>query len=277
MHLSLEDFVFIVDVAASLGISRLRITGGEPLTLSRLEDFVKNVSCFGIKDIAMTTNAQGLESRAASLKEAGVSRVNISLDSLQLERYTYLTRGGILQNALNGIDAALAAGMSPVKINCVVMGGYNDDEIENFALWTLHSPVHVRFIELMPFGEAADWPRSTFVSVRTIKQRLAGLGLVPTQVAGGGPADTFKLPEGLGSVGFISGDTEHFCGQCNRLRITSTGAIRACLFADVETSIAQIVKHKDKPALERAFRKSIASKPLREIRLATKRMAEIGG
>ncbi|MDP3486504.1 MAG: radical SAM protein, partial [Bacillota bacterium] len=170
--LTLADFAFIVEVAAGLGISRVRLTGGEPLLVQGLAEFVAEIRQYpGISDIALTTNAQGLANIASDIYRAGVSRANISLDSLQPERYAYLTRGGKLHVALQGVEAALDVGMFPVKINCVILGGINDDELEAFALWTRIMPISVRFIELMPFGEAANWPKGSFVSVRSMKER----------------------------------------------------------------------------------------------------------
>ena len=226
-RLTLSDFAFIVEVAAGLGIRRVRLTGGEPLLVPGLAEFVAEIRQYpGISDIALTTNAQGLEAIAHKIYQAGVSRVNISLDSLQPERYAYLTRGGKLHLALRGIEAALDLGMFPVKVNCVIIGSVNDDELKTFALWTRHKPVSVRFIELMPFGEAASWPDSSFVSVKSMKERLAPLISRKVEVTGGGPAESFAITDGLGSIGFISGTTEHFCGSCNRLRVTSVGTIK---------------------------------------------------
>ena len=277
-ELTLADFAFIVKVAASLGISRVRLTGGEPLLVQGLAEFVAEIAQYpGIRDISLTTNAQGLESAADVIFRAGVSRVNISLDSLQTERYTYLTRGGKLDAALRGVEAALEVGMFPVKINCVVMGGINDDELEAFALWTRSKPISVRFIELMPFGEAANWPDSSFVSVRTMKERLAHLISHKVEVAGGGPAESFVITGGLGSIGFISGTTEHFCGSCNRLRVTSAGTIRPCLFSDVERSVQEVVRYRDYQGLQTILLDAALHKPVRENSMKTKRMAEIGG
>ena len=276
--LTLADFAFIVEVAAGLGIKRVRLTGGEPLLVQGLAEFVAEIRQYpGIRDIALTTNAQGLENHAAALFRAGVSRVNISLDSLQPERYAHLTRGGKLQVALKGVQAALEVGMSPVKINCVIMGGVNDDEIEAFALWTRLTPISVRFIELMPFGEAANWPDSSFVSVRAMKERLTHLCPHKIDVAGGGPAENFVITDGIGSIGFISGTTEHFCGNCNRLRVTSAGAIRPCLFSDLEFSLQEAVKNRDYQVLEQLLVEAAFLKPVREDSMKTKRMAEIGG
>lgn len=277
-RLSLSDFAFIVEVAASVGINRVRLTGGEPLLVRGLTEFVAEIRQYpGISDIALTTNAQGLHSMAHELFCAGVSRVNISLDSLRPERYTYLTRGGNLHLALQGVDAALEVGMFPVKINCVIMGGINDDELEDFALWTRSKPISVRFIELMPFGEAANWPSSSFVSSRSMKGCLAHLVSHKVQVTGGGPAESFAIANGLGNVGFISGTTEHFCGSCNRLRVTSSGTIRPCLFSDLEYSLEHAIKNRDHQGLKQLLHEAARLKPAREGSMSTKRMAEIGG
>lgn len=276
--LALDDFAFIVRAAARLGITRVRLTGGEPLLVPGLGDFIKDIKRInGISDVALTTNAQRLAAHIDELSRAGISRLNVSLDSLKPERYAYLTRGGKLEPALAGIEAALSAGMSPVKVNCVVIGGVNDDEIEAFALWTKHKPINVRFIELMPFGEAAKWEPHSFVPVRTIKERLSSLGLTHTTVLGGGPAENYVINKGVGTVGFISGTSEHFCGSCNRLRITCLGSIRPCLFADVEYSIIDAVKSRDIDLLVDLMVSAADHKPERQSTIVSKRMAEIGG
>lgn len=276
--LTLDDYAFVVKAAAALGVNRVRLTGGEPLLVKGLADFcavVRNTP--GINDLAITTNGHGLANQADRLYQAGVGRVNISLDSLRPDRYSYLTRGGTLATVLAGIDAALKTPMYPVKINCVVMGGLNDDELMDFALLTARAPLSVRFIELMPFGEASLWDNSYFVPVKKMKEQLAQLFLEPAEILGGGPAEIFRIPGGLGTIGFISGASQHFCTNCNRLRVTAEGLVRPCLFSDAEYSLAPAIVARDMDWAIDIIRTAVTLKPHRNEVLCSKRMAEIGG
>ncbi|MFQ5825782.1 MAG: GTP 3',8-cyclase MoaA [Dehalococcoidia bacterium] len=237
--LSYEEIHRVVRAAVELGITRIRLTGGEPLVrdgFSRLVALIARIE--GIKDLSLTTNGILLSRWAARLKAAGVGRVNVSLDSLREERFREMSRGGRLRDVLRGIRRAQELGLTPVKLNTVVVRGINDDEILDFARRTLDEEWHVRFIELMPFGREED-PTTSFVSVEEIQQQIAALGrLEPCHPkAGNGPAQYFRLPGARGTVGFISPVSEHFCVSCNRMRLTADGRLRLCLLDDAEEDL----------------------------------------
>jgi len=226
--LSYEEMALVVRAAAGLGISKVRLTGGEPLVRADLASLVAILAQTpGIDDLSLTTNGTLLDRHALALKEAGLRRVNVSLDSLRRDRFEQITRGGRLEEVLRGIDAALGAGLSPVKINMVVMGGINDDEVADFARLSLEG-WHIRFIELMPFAEGQ------FVSTSEVRRRVEALGSLESSFpsAGGGPARYFRLPGAKGTIGFISPVSQHFCIGCNRLRLTAQGQLRPCLLEE---------------------------------------------
>jgi len=232
--LRVEEFEAIVRAAAQVGIKKIRLTGGEPLVHKGIEDLVRRFANIpGIDDITLTTNGLLLPSYAASLKEAGVKRVNISLDTLKDERYREITRGGELASAWKGIQAALEAGLHPVKLNTVVVRDFNDDEVESMARLTMKRPLHVRFIELMPIGTCNTWTEGRFVPAGEILDKInRRVGrLHPVKMAeGDGPAKYYSFSGAQGTVGFITSMSDHFCESCNRLRLTSSGGLRLCLY-----------------------------------------------
>jgi len=239
--LSYEEIARVAAAAAVLGVSKVRLTGGEPLVRGWLSRLIKMLAAIpGIDDISVTTNGILLEKRAAELKAAGLKRVNVSLDSLDPARFERITRGGHLDVALKGIEAARAAGLNPVKINVVVMGGVNDDEIVDFARLTTTSGWNVRFIELMPFV-AETGLKGRFISMSEVQERLKLIGeLQPCSgVTGNGPARYFRLSGATGTLGFISPVSDHFCFSCNRLRLTADGKLRTCLLNNDETDLRQ--------------------------------------
>lgn len=239
--LRVEEFEAIVRAAALAGIKKIRLTGGEPLVHKGLEDLVRRFANIpGIDDITLTTNGLLLPSHAAPLKEAGVTRVNISLDTLKEERYREITRCGELAAAWKGIQAALDAGLHPVKLNTVVVRDFNDDEVEAMARLTLKRPLHVRFIELMPIGATNSWTEGRFVPAEEIMDRISRrLGkLNPANMTqGDGPAKYYRLSGAEGTLGFITAMSEHFCEKCNRLRLTSSGGLRPCLYDSREVDL----------------------------------------
>lgn len=240
-----EELVRVVACARDLGVSRVRVTGGEPLVRLGVVDLVARLAALpGIREVSMTTNGQLLAPVALSLRRAGLVRVNVSLDTLDDDKFAAICRRGSWQQAWDGIEAALAAGLSPVKINVVVMRGLNDDELEKFAALTQDRPLHVRFIELMPLGECGDMQPEHFVPAEEMREILAQkFRLLPaTGVVGNGPARYYRLEGAAGTVGFIAPLTEHFCPGCNRLRLSSTGMLSPCLGFPEEIDLREALR-----------------------------------
>jgi GTP 3',8-cyclase len=234
-----EEIIRIVRVAVGSGLRRIRITGGEPLIRRDIVYLIESLKRIeGIRDLSLTTNGAFLAGLAESLSSAGLQRINVSLDSLQSERFAEITRGGELSSVLKGIDAAMKAGLSPLKINCVPIRGLNEDEIESFALMTLKQPFQVRFIEFMPLGKGTAWTSRQFIPTEEIRSIVEKIGpLKPVTVGRSGPADYFAFEGAAGIIGFISPLSNHFCGECNRLRLTSDGKLRPCLFSESEIDL----------------------------------------
>jgi cyclic pyranopterin phosphate synthase len=285
-----EEIETVARAAAELGITKVRLTGGEPLVRPGVVDLVHMLARVdGIDDLSMTSNGILLRDYAQALAQAGLRRVNLSLDTLRPERFRRITRCGELDDVLAGIEAAHAAGLEPIKINTVVVRGMNDDEVVDFARRTLNEKWHVRFIELMPIGSGgainADW-KSQVVTADEIRQKIeSALGeLRPAKFSvGGGPARYYRLPKAQGTIGFITPISEHFCTRCNRLRLTADGHLRPCLLSDYEIDLrtplragAGVEQIKD------LILQTIASKPLQhhldECQVPEGRaMSEIGG
>ena len=263
--LSYEEIYAVAEAAAELGINKVRLTGGEPLVRAGLPGLVQMLTQINtIDDISLTTNGILLARSAAELKSAGLRRVNVSLDTLKPDKFEYITRGGNLDDVLKGIKFARSVGLSPIKINMVVMPGINDEELLDFATRTVKDEWHVRFIEHMPFGE--NGKTSPFISVSEIKQRLAALGeLEPCLMkAGNGPAKYFRLPLAKGTIGFITPVSEHFCFHCNRLRLTADGKLRPCLLSEDEIDLKQPLRNGiSLEELKKLIKKAAAKKPLR--------------
>ena len=250
-HLSHDDILHyeeiqqVVQVAASMGINKVRLTGGEPLLrpeLSKLIDMLAQIE--GIDDISLTSNGILLGKYASELKEAGLNRVNVSLDTLKEDRFKQISGRGKLGEVLSGIEAAHRAGLEPVKINIVVLRGINDDELLDFAQKSVIDGWHVRFIEFMPFGMPGT-KTLEMVSTQEIKERIQSLGKLEPYAGptGNGPARYYRFPEARGTIGFITPMTEHFCHSCNRLRITSDGQLRPCLLADDEVNLKEALRN----------------------------------
>ena len=250
VHLSHDDILRyeeierIVRLAAGMGITKVRLTGGEPLARPDFVKLVKMIAAVpGIDDIAVTTNGILLAKYAKELKEAGLRRVNISLDTLKRERFKEITGGDKLNDVLAGIEAAHKYELEPVKINVVVMRGKNEDEVLDLARKTIEDGWHVRFIEFMPFGNCGLDSVETVPTVE-IQQRIELLGKLKAVAGptGNGPARYYQLPGAKGTLGFITPMTEHFCATCNRLRITSDGHLRPCLLGNDEISLMQALR-----------------------------------
>jgi cyclic pyranopterin phosphate synthase len=245
--LRLEEIETIVRAAAQLGIHRVRLTGGEPLARLGIVDLVRMLARIpGLDDLSLTSNGTLLPRYAQELKQAGLHRVNISLDTLRPERFAQITRLGKLQDALDGIRSAYEAGLEPVKINTVLIRGLNDDEAVDLARKTVTDGWHVRFIEWMPVGGAdcvgdggGDWDAHVVTTDETRTRIERALGaLEPAQMdVGGGPARYHRLPGANGTIGFVSPLSEHFCGACNRLRLTADGQLRPCLLSNHEIDL----------------------------------------
>lgn len=242
-----EEIVEIIEEAVNLGVAKVRITGGEPLARKGVVDFIKKLKEIKkLEDISLTTNGFFLSEYAEKLKDAGLNRVNISLDSLQEEKYKRITRWGSLEKALKGIDSALKAGLLPIKINTVLIRGINDDEVEDFVRLTLGRPLNIRFIEFMPSGEKLKYNyRDKFISVLEIKESLAEkYPFRPIDInSGNGPAKYYQIKGGQGTIGFITALSQHFCKTCNRIRLTSEGKLRPCLFSNIEVDIKQAIRN----------------------------------
>ncbi len=232
--LSFEEMAAIVAACARLGVRKVRLTGGEPLVRRGIVGLVAMIAAAdGIEELAMTTNAQLLAPVAADLKAAGLTRLNVSLDSLRPDRYERLTRGGRLSDALAGLDAATRAGFSHTKLNCVLMGGINDDEVADIAAFARDTTYDVRFIELMPIGCAAKMPPSAFVAADSVLDALPPA----TRVHADGVAELYQVPGWAGRVGLIRPMSHKFCGGCNRIRVTADGRLKPCLHSAAEIDL----------------------------------------
>jgi len=235
--LTYEEICRIVRVMAELGLRKVRFTGGEPLVRSDLPELVKKISVIeGIDDISLSTNAVLLDKYAVKLKRAGIQRVNISLDTLDAEKFLKISLRHSLEDVLNGIKAAEDVGMKPIKINMVVMKGVNDDELAEFALLTLTKDYTIRFIEMMPLKENLDRQEISYLSTEKIMKAISGVGeLIPLERdISGGPARNYKIKGAKGKLGFISPLSHTFCADCNRMRLTATGGLKLCLFNEPE-------------------------------------------
>jgi cyclic pyranopterin phosphate synthase len=314
-NLTTEELCRLVRIALSLGMCKLRFTGGEPLLRKDLSEIIQVASDDGATDISLTTNGHLLGSQATSLAAAGLSRVNVSLDTLREDRFQAIARRGSLSQVLAGIQAALNADLGPVKLNCVVLKGINDDEAADFAKWTLSAPVHVRFIELMPMRWNLDEGppmdafspqggpsllqvqrssgdmlsdaemRRRYVSVDALKAKIEeGCGrLEAADVLTNGPARTYRLPGAAGTIGFISQISNDLCSRCNRLRLTHDGFLRPCLMSDGELDLRSALRSDaTDDDLRSLFRHVVLHKPERHYlhegqKVVGRGMSQIGG
>ena len=235
-----EETLMAIKSAAKLGINKVRITGGEPLVKRGIVKLCKAVAEIpGMKEVCMTTNAVLLPKYAADLKAAGVDRLNISLDTLDPEKFHYITRIGELQDVLDGMKAAEEAGFENTKINCVLMGGFNDDEIEDFVDLTREKPIEVRFIELMPIGGGIDFEKQQFVSCEEVLKRVPELEPLDQD---GGVAKLYQIPGAPGRVGLIRPISCEFCEGCNKIRLTADGKLKPCLHSDQEITLKGLMQ-----------------------------------
>ncbi|MGC9976995.1 MAG: GTP 3',8-cyclase MoaA [Syntrophales bacterium] len=287
-----EEILRIVRIAAGIGMVKVRITGGEPLVRRGVCDFIASLSRMdGLNDISLTTNGILLAALAEKLFAAGVKRINISLDSLNAEKYAQITGGGDLGAVLAGIDEVQRIGFSPIKINIVVIKGFNEDEIVDFAELSLRNPYQVRFIELMDVGRPALDHGSRYLSNKIIGEIIGRRYLL--ERANGirtkmdGPAQIYKIAGGAGEIGFISPLSKQFCDSCNRLRLTANGRLRACLFSDDDIDLRGPLRSGcDDAGLSELIKSAIAKKPIQHalacdedhhIKKCMKHMSSIGG
>ena len=261
-----EEISAIVKVAVKLGISKFRITGGEPLVRKGLVGFISSLKAIeGIEDLSVTTNGINLKEYAKPLYEAGLRRINISLDTLDEDKFTRIARQGSLKDVLGGIGQALAVGFSPVKINVVLIRGVNDDEILDFAKLGFDRPLDIRFIELMPIGESKFLDRDKVISIGEIRQRCEALGLLKEVdiLNGNGPAEYYKFEGRQGRIGFIGAMTNPFCDRCNRLRLTADGYLKPCLGYEngvgLKSALRPVV---DDDKIEESIKEAISLKPM---------------
>jgi cyclic pyranopterin phosphate synthase len=277
-ELSADEFTRIVRICAELGIKKVRLTGGEPLLRKDIIDIVRNIAQIeGIHELSMTTNAQQLGGRALALKQAGLDRINISLDSLDVVKFKEMT-GGDLSLVLAGIDDAIEVGLLPVKVNVVLVRGKNDNEVDDFIALTREKPIDVRFIELMPLGDLGQDETLRIYNGDLIKARPYLIPLPPRYSSQ--PSRDFQVEGYLGRVGFISPLSHKFCGLCNRIRLMSDGMLRMCLGVDSEVSLLDAL-NLDDDALREAIKNAIYNKPAQHefdgYFVSDKNMRRIGG
>lgn len=291
--MTFEEIAEVVAALAPLGLKKLRITGGEPLVRKEIEKLIAMLADIpGIEDIAMTTNGLLLAQKADRLKQSGLSRLNISLDSLRPERFAMITRGGDVGKVLEGLRAAEAAGFDPIKLNVVLMKGINDDEIRDFLELTLHSPLNVRFIEYMPIGEASDRWRKSYTPLTAVTEvcKQAGWEYETAVISkSNGPSQNMRIARARGTFGLIHPVSDHFCDSCNRLRLTADGHIKACLYWSDELHVRRFTGSSNPEAIRGLFLQALGAKPKNhEMALAlnhqqqshlptSRRMSQIGG
>ena len=278
--ISEEEILSTVKVAVGLGIKKIRLTGGEPLVKKNIVSIVRNIKNInGVEELCITTNGTLLPNLAKDLKEAGLDRINISIDSLKPDKYEYITGGGKLEQALAGLEAACNTGFKKIKINSVLIGGFNDSEIEDFANITMDRDIDVRFIELMPMYDSGDFGPEAFVPYTIVIDKLKHRGIEQLD-ADGSVAKLYRIKGAKGKIGLISPVNDHFCANCNRIRLTADGKIKPCLHSSDEISIRGLNENDIKQKIE----ESIFKKPEKHEELsyisrshANRNMNQIGG
>jgi cyclic pyranopterin phosphate synthase len=262
-----EELLRLARLGVQAGMTKIRVTGGEPLVRLGVESFLASLKELpGLQEICLTTNGVLLAEKAAALWQAGLRRLNISLDSLRSERYARITGRDRLDQVWEGINTAAAMGFTPIKINCVILRGINDDELLDFARLSLDNPWQIRFLEFMPIGVSTRWREDYYLPVAEMRDRLLQYGpleeLLPTVNAG--PAQRYRYRDAKGEIGFISPISQHFCQQCNRLRLTADGRLRPCLFGDEEIDLKGPLRTgADDTTLLELFHHAILRKPAR--------------
>jgi cyclic pyranopterin phosphate synthase len=246
--LSYEEIDYVCDIFVSLGIEKIRLTGGEPMMRRDIETIIRKLAELkskGLRDLALTTNGYFLPDRARGLKDAGLDRITISVDSLKRDVFKQMTGVDVLDRVLAGIAAAKEAGLNPIKINAVIVRGHNEDEVADFAAFAREHDVKMRFIEFMPLDSGHDWSRDDVVSGHEIRERIEEkFPLLPVDVARGSETSSrYRFADGApGEIGIIAPVSEPFCGACSRIRLTADGQIRTCLFSTVEHSLRDVIR-----------------------------------
>lgn len=265
--LSYEEILKVIRIATDLGIKKVRLTGGEPLLRRNFVHLVESACRIsGIEDVSITTNGVLLKDMAGPLLEAGIRRINVSLDTLNPLKYTKITRRECFDAVWKGLQVAEAVGFSPIKVNVVVIRGVNDNELLRFADLSVQKPYRVRFIEYMPIGRDCDWTPEKYVPSDEMKSKLKTFGRLykVSHSIHDGPAERYRFESANGEIGFISALSHHFCPSCNRLRLTADGKLRSCLFADDEVDIKTPLRNGcSQEDLRRLFQQAIARKPRR--------------
>ncbi|MCX8022688.1 MAG: GTP 3',8-cyclase MoaA [Syntrophorhabdaceae bacterium] len=283
--LSYEEIIRFVRICADLGIKKVRLTGGEPLTRKGIVFLIGEISKIkGIEDLSVTTNGVFLAERMQELKEAGLKRVNISLDTMKRDRFAYITGVDAFKDVIRGIEKAMEFGLSPIKINTVIIKGFNDDEILDFARMATIYDHHIRFIEHMPFGDSDMWDSTKVIPSREIEEKIRGVyELEPSENHEKGPARMYRIKGGPGKIGFISPVSSHICSECNRIRLTSIGMIRPCLFSDTEYNLKALLREGKTDEEVKSFIRGIVKvkpekkKEMGQIKKCQKSMRQIGG
>jgi len=277
--LRFDEIIKVVKTSAVLGIKKVRFTGGEPLIIPEVDRLIYDTSRIkNIEDVSLTTNGILLSEAAEDLKKAGLKRVNISLDTLNTRKYKSITRGGEINKVIEAIDKSISIGLSPVKINTVIIKGINDDEVKDFIRLTKELPVEVRFIQLMPIGEGTKLYEKGKMGFDEIIENYPDL--IPLSNDKGSTAKLYKLKNSKGRLGFISPLSCKFCSSCNKIRLTSEGAIRSCLYSEEEINVKGYINNEVR--LNAALRSAIMNKPMQhyfdeENNRAGKMMFQIGG
>lgn len=279
--LSFEEIRSVVEAAIPLGIDKLRLTGGEPLIRKGVPQLVEMLAKLpGLQEVYLTTNGSLLDRFALELKQSGLTRLNVSLDSLKPDRYREITRGGDIAKVWKGIQAARDAGFTPIKLNVVVIKGVNEDEIEDFAALTLKRPFEVRFIEYMPFGPTEISRKLSHIPADEVKLRIAKLGnLQPLpRRSMSGPAERYQLEGARGSLGFIAAMSHSFCPTCNRIRLTADGRLLSCLFSGQSVDVKSLLRSSAPAArISEAMQEAINAKPAARNARCDNYMSSIGG
>lgn len=283
--LTYEEIIRFVRICATMGVKKVRLTGGEPLTRKGLPYLLKELAAIdGIADISLTTNAVLLADNIDELKDAGLKRINISLDTLRKDRFEWITCIDAFGRVIDSIKKASYSGLNPIKINTVIIKGFNDDEILDFVRIAKKWDHEIRFIEFMPFGETWLWKSTDIITSKQIEDVIRReFELIPSLKNGRGPAKVYDIAGGSGRIGFISPVSSHICAECNRIRLTARGMLRPCLFSDVEHDLKSLMRSgKDDEAIRTFIRDVVKVKPERKheigsIRKCQRTLRNIGG